>query len=200
METWTDIVARLPAGLTEAQLEAIRQVGARRRHNARIEEARAEIVSIMERIMRSSSDADRIAVRAIVSRGIRRAIEYIGVPGSSCGSAPPGWYRAHPHVGARIAAMHAALADVPAGEPSLLTITASDGHVVLLAEGEEDRVVADITDSAILMEHVLAVAIESRAAAVDAWLLSPDGVMPEPPDASACEEYARLCAARRPPQ
>ena len=244
METWTTLRAALPAGLTEDQLETIRRVGARRRHAARVEAAKAEIASIMDAIMLPDTERiDRDAVERIVRPAIRAALGCIGTPGSSCGSAPPGWYPGGTHVHARIAAMEMALDDLPPPQVRVIDYqaagvgnwdtdgsveqehadgayvtasgpdaTSSNGTVCVLRRDE--RAIAAIDSAAMptLAEHVLDLAIRPAAERMDAWMRVQAGEqlpfstrvpayavgdpMPEPPDAGACAEYARLVAAR----
>lgn len=223
MELWSASLTTLrEAGATESQIEAVRRVGARRRHEARVSEARQEIASIADDVYRSTHEADRSVVEGFIGAAIRGALHAIGQPGSSRGTAPPGWYRDHPHVAARAAAMHEVLAHVAgsfgfvpsarsmqdagigvwAGDMARPShyVTAREGHVEIVRDDEDCTVVAEVSSAAhpVLSEHLVATAIAERAHWVDAWLLHPSGPCPVLPDAGACEEHARLVAARRP--
>lgn len=114
LETWATARERLvELGATEAQLEAVRRAGAHRRHAARISAAQEELVSLVDACLLSHHPIDRQAVGTVVRDGIEQALRCIGTPGSASGSAPPGWYRDSPSVGARVAALEHALQNTP---------------------------------------------------------------------------------------
>lgn len=224
VETWREARSRL-GDMSEAQLEAIRRAGARRRHEQRVAAAQAEFDALVAEIMRSSDERDRRGVVARVRGAIERALDCIGAPGSACGSSPPGWYRAHGGADAWAAAMRHVLGGIPTRGPIASEyvwqaddgvwtnvgiwdgdmsrdahfVSAAPGVVQIIRDDEDCTVVAEISVDRFpaLAEHMLADAIGGRAAAVDEWLVACVGDMPTPPDAGACEEYRRIVERRR---
>lgn len=205
---WTQERTLLPPDLTEAQLEAIRRAGARRRHIARVAAARDEVRALIAQICRS----DRLTHRAVVTRLIRTAIEasiaQIGEPGSSSGTSPPSWYRNTRNVGARVAALREAL-------DAEREIHHAERYVIHVPSGitPAQLIIADPDPAAptigwidvrwghpyaILAECISAQYIARQSAAVDAWLASgAQGPVPEPPPQEVIDFHSALVNARR---
>ena len=209
--TWEQEKTMLPPGLTEAQMEAIRRAGAQRRHNARVDAARSEIRALCEKIVAPSVgalSARRWAVHRLLREAIEVAIASIGKPGSACGTSPPGWYRNTRNVGARVAALRAAMAaeltDYSGAEVYDIRV-----HVI----GEQELVIMDYQlddptlgrinpewgpEFRVLAEHIASMEIQRRSSAMDAWIASGgEGQAPAPPPAELIDFYYSLMEARR---
>lgn len=215
IETWTATRERLVhLGATDEQMEAVRRAGARRRHEARVESARVALDQLVAGIcLPAAEDPDRQAIRALVREAITRALGCVGMPGSACGSSPPGWLAGGPSADARIAAWQYALDAWPVGLSSGLThyVTASEGCVVVMRAADDAPVGVVYSDesalsdaeqrdalSPVLAEHLLAVSVWQAALAVDTWLVQgASGPMPPLPDASAAAELERIICTRR---
>lgn len=207
-ETWSAHLERLaPMGLSKPQLEAIRQAGGPRRHQSRIQAAKRELQELLTAVEVDGATEGR----QLIFWSVETAIAAIGEPGSANGSAPPGWYRNHPHVGARVDAALRALEELKQKEPTIDGVYATSeasGDVVVMSN---DRVVARIpAHMAVLCEHLLGVSVRLQAQAFDSWLVSDQATpesesggtlhtqdSPPPPDAAACDELARIVAKRQ---
>jgi len=195
--------------LTEPQVEEIRRAGARRRHKARVVAARQELTQLLERIVPYGvGRAHRAAVTHLVCEAIMASIACIGVPGSSCGTSPPSWYRNTRHVGARAVALVEAMGLI-ATELHGVDLVELRVHVV----GETELVLMDYQldeptvgvvnpewgpEYRVLAEHLASIEIGRRARAVEAWLAGgAEGPAPIPPPHEVVEFHLAMVQARR---
>lgn len=194
--TWQTERAALPPDWTEAQYEAVRRAGARRRHAERVAAADSELTAISVRC-RLFPEA-----RSLIAQAIERALQCIGMPGSASGTSPPGWYRAHPYVHARIAAMRQALLDWVTSDAlhggEIQAVAGEDYVWLTRADNGETVGRVPVAEFPVLAEHLLAALVEPAATAVERWLTSDRSVpFPPPPDATLVGMLETLRERRR---
>lgn len=151
-KTWTQTLADIAAAganLTSDQLEAIRRVGAKRRHEARTLEAYGKIRILVGQLMVHPTpagrwDLNRLAVWYYLEPAITRALACVGLPGSRAGTSPPGMFQGHPNQNATLAAWDAALLQVheafvrDATRESAPMVTGEGDHTVKVRSGDTE--------------------------------------------------------------
>lgn len=225
-ETWTEMRERLlnaNPDLTPDQLEAVRRVGAKRRHLARVSQAEEKIRAVLDGAMvveHASNDVGRLAAWHFLDQALVSALDCVGTPGSACGSAPPGIFRGHPHeratkaawveamvrVGARVAngvPRHGSGRRVIIGSDNIVEykLTVENPGTVAVVHVDSIDTVAKWSDP-VIVEHMLAEVTRRDAEALDQWLWTStyrESPMPEPPPADLCAEHERLVMVRRAP-